>query len=61
MDFIIELRRTRRQHDSICVIVDTMTKSSRFLEIETRDSAQEYAKLYINKIVRLHGVPLPII
>ena len=30
MDFIIGLPRTRRQHDSICVIVDTMTKSSSF-------------------------------
>ena len=45
MDFITRLSRTRRQHDSIWVIVDRMTKSSRFLEVN----------------VRLHGVPLSII
>ena len=61
MYFITRLPCSRRQHDSIWVIIDRITKSSRFLEIETRDSAQEYAKLYINEIVRLHGVPLSIV
>ena len=35
MDLIIGLPRTRRQHDSIWVIVDRMTKSSRFLAVKT--------------------------
>ena len=61
MDFITRLPRTHRQHDSILVIVDRMTKSSRFLEFKTTDSAEDYAKLYINKIVRFHRVPLSII
>ena len=33
MDFITRLMHTRRQHDSILVIVDRMTKSSRFLVV----------------------------
>ena len=53
--------RTRRQYDSIWVIVNRMTKSSRFLAVKTTDSTEDYAKLYINEIVRLHGVPLYII
>ena len=61
MDFIIGLPRTRRQHDSIWVIVDRMTKSSSFLSLKTTDSVEDYAKLYINEIWRLHGVPLSII
>ena len=52
---------TCRQHDSIWVIVDRMTKSSRFLAVETTNSAKDYAKLYINEIVRFHGVTLSII
>ncbi|WMV49722.1 hypothetical protein MTR67_043107 [Solanum verrucosum] len=60
MDFIIGLPRTRRQHDSICVIVDKVTKSVRFLAVKTTNSVEDYAKLYINSIVRLHGVPLSI-
>ncbi|KAH0652788.1 hypothetical protein KY289_030466 [Solanum tuberosum] len=31
MDFIVDFPRTRRQHDSIWVIVDRMTKSAHFL------------------------------
>ena len=61
MDFILGLPRTRRQHDSIWVIVRRMTKSSRFLAVKTTDSVEDYSKLYINEIVRLHGVPFSII
>ena len=61
MDFITGLPRTRRQHDSIWVIVDRMTKSSRFLAVKTTYAARDYARLYINEIVRLHWVPLSII
>ena len=61
MDFITGLPRTRRKHDSIWVIVDRMTKSSRFLAVKTTYSAEDYAKLYLTEIVRLPGVPLSII
>ena len=47
-DFITGLPCSRRQHDSIWVIVDRMTKSSHFF------SGQDY----INEIVRFHGVSL---
>ena len=58
MNFITGSPRTRRQHDSIWVIVDMMTKSSRFLAIKTIHSAEDYAKIYINVIVMLHKVPV---
>ena len=61
MDFITGLPRTRRQHESIWVIVDRMTKSSRFLADKTIYLAKDYAKFYLTEIVRLHGVPLSII
>ncbi|WMV41915.1 hypothetical protein MTR67_035300 [Solanum verrucosum] len=61
IDFITGLPRSRRQHDSIWVIVDRMTKSTHFLPIKTTHSAEDYAKLYIQEIVRLHGVPVSII
>ena len=38
-----------------------MTKSSLFLAVKTTDLAEDYLNLYINEIVRLHGVPLSII
>ncbi|KAH0636311.1 hypothetical protein KY290_036738 [Solanum tuberosum] len=61
MDFITGLQRSRRQHDSIWVIVDQMTKSSHFLPIKTTHSTEDYAKLYLQEVVRLHGVPVSII
>ena len=61
MDFITWLPRTRRQHDFIWVIVDRMTKSSRFFAVKTTDLMEDYVKPCINEIVRLHGVPLSII
>ena len=61
MDFITGLPLTRRQHHSIRVIVDRMTKSSRFLAVKTTYSVEDYAKLYLTEFVRLHGVPLSII
>ncbi|KAH0682275.1 hypothetical protein KY289_020027 [Solanum tuberosum] len=56
MDFIIGLPRTRTQHDSIWVIVDRVTKSTHFLAVKTPDSTEDYAKLYINKIVNLSTI-----
>ena len=53
MDFITGLPRTRRQHESIWVIVDRMTKSSRFLAVKTTYSAEDYAKLYLTEIVKV--------
>ena len=61
MYFITGSPRTRRQHDSIWVIVDMMTKSSRFLAVKSTYSIEDYAKLYINEVVSFHRVSLSII
>ncbi|WMV54684.1 hypothetical protein MTR67_048069 [Solanum verrucosum] len=54
MDFITGLPRTHRQHDFIWVIVDRVTKSAHFFVVKTIDSAEDYAKLYINETVMFH-------
>ena len=61
MDFVTGLPRTHHQHDSVWVIIDRMTKSAYFLPVRTSYSTEDYAKLYIRELVRLHGVPLSII
>ena len=35
MDFVVGLPRTRRQHDSIWVIVDRLTKSALFIPVKS--------------------------
>ncbi|WMV58211.1 hypothetical protein MTR67_051596 [Solanum verrucosum] len=52
---------TRRQHDSLWVIVNKVTKSTHFLAVKTTDSVEDYTKLNISEIVRLHAVSLSII
>ena len=61
MDFVTHLPRTVRNHDAIWVIVDRLTKSAHFLAVNLRMSMTKLAQMYINEIVRLHGVPLSIV
>jgi hypothetical protein len=47
--------------DSIWVIVDRLTIVAHFLPVKTRDPVIAYAKLYIDQILSLHGVPKTIV
>nr|GEV02453.1 hypothetical protein [Tanacetum cinerariifolium] len=48
-------------YDSICVIVDRLTKSAHFLPKKKIDSIEKLAKLYLKEIVCRHGVPVLVI
>jgi IS30 family transposase len=61
MDFIVGLPLTPRKHDSIWVIVDRLTKIAHFIPVHTTFSVERYAEIYIDLIVRLHGVPKTIL
>jgi hypothetical protein len=61
MDFIVGLPLTARRHDSIFVVVDTLTKSAHFIPVCTTYQAPDIARVFISEIVRLHGVPKRII
>ena len=61
MDFVTVLPRTRRQHDAIWVIVDRLTKFVHFLSVSNDDPLDKLAQLYVEEIVRLHGVPILIV
>ena len=61
VDFVTGLPRTQKQHDAIWVIVDRLTKSAHFLLVNVEDSLEKLAKLYVDGIVRLHGVLVSIV
>ena len=61
MDFVMGLPRTFKKHDAIWVIVDRLTKSAHYLPVQTSDSLDKLASLYVSEIVRLHGVPVSIV
>ncbi|GJW84068.1 retrotransposon protein, putative, ty3-gypsy subclass [Tanacetum coccineum] len=61
MDFVTKLPRTSSGHDTIWVIADRLTKSAYFLHMRTDYKMDRLARLYLNKIVSRHGVPILII
>jgi len=61
MDFVSGFPKGRKGNDAIWVIVDRLTKSALFLPIKMTDSVDKLAKIYINEVVRLHGIPVSIV
>ena len=61
MDFVMGLPKTVKGNDSIWVIVDRLTKSAHFLPMKINHSMQKLAEMYIEEIVKLHGIPSSIV
>ena len=61
MDFIVGLPKTPNGHDSIWVIIDRLTKVAHFIPVRTDYKENKLAQLYIDNILRLHGVPSRIV
>lgn len=61
MDFVTGLPRTSGGYDSIWIVVDRLTKSAHFLPVKTTYGAAQYARVYVDEIVRLHGIPISIV
>nr|GEV69808.1 putative reverse transcriptase domain-containing protein [Tanacetum cinerariifolium] len=53
MDFITKLPMSSQGFDTICVIVDRLTKSAHFLPIRENDPLDKLARLYLNRIKAL--------
>nr|GEY78283.1 reverse transcriptase domain-containing protein [Tanacetum cinerariifolium] len=61
MDFITKLPKSRQGFDTIWMIVDRLTKSAHFLPIRKNDPLDKLARLYLNRIVARHRIPVSII
>nr|GEV54941.1 putative reverse transcriptase domain-containing protein [Tanacetum cinerariifolium] len=61
MDFITKLLKSSQGFYTIWVIVDRLTKSAHFLPIRENDPLDKLARLYLNRIVARHGIPVLII
>ena len=61
IDFVTHLPRTSRGHDVVWVIVDRLTKSEHFLALRMTFTLEEFYRLYVREIVRLHGVLVSIV
>ena len=61
MDFICGLPCSKAGFDSILVIVDRLSKLVHLVPTTTTVTAPEVAKLFVDNVVRLHGVPSSIV
>ena len=61
MDFIVGLPRTQKGHNSVWVIVDRLTKMARFIPTTTDVKTPELARLFVENIYRLYGLPANIV
>ena len=61
MDLIVRLPETKNKHDAVFVIVDKLSKMAHYVPTRTDADAPELARLFINNVVKLHGVPESIV
>src|SRR3954469_16400681 len=62
MDFIVQLLKTKITYkDAIVVFVDCLSKQAHFQAVTTNITAPETAKVFIDTVFKLHGLPQVIV
>ena len=61
MDFIVGLPTTTRGHDSVWVVVDRLTKMCKFIPTKSTIKTPELARLFVDQLYRLYGLPSNIV
>ena len=61
MDFITGFPMTWRQHDSIMVVVEKLTKETHFISVKSMHKTNYIANIFMKEIFKLHGLPKAIV
>ncbi|GAU41290.1 hypothetical protein TSUD_374150 [Trifolium subterraneum] len=61
MDFVGGLPKTAKGNEVIWVVVDRLTKSAHFIAIKIGTLVPKLAEIYVEQIIRLHGIPSSIV
>ncbi|GJV24725.1 putative reverse transcriptase domain-containing protein [Tanacetum coccineum] len=59
--FFTKLPKSSQGHDTICVVVDRLTKSATFTPMRETDSIERLVRMYQKEVVTRHGIPVLII
>eukprot|EP00253_Pinus_taeda_P023153 PITA_23153 len=61
MDFITRLPKTKRNNDSIMVVVDKLSNAAHFIPVQSTYKAAKIAHIFMQNVFKLHGLPKTII
>ena len=51
MNFLVGLRQTQKQYDSIWVVVDRLIKTAHYIFVKSTLSAEDNAEIFVNEIL----------
>ena len=60
MDRLTQLSKTKRGHTAILVVVDKLTKMTRFAPVKNESTAADIAQAPVEHMWNSHGMPLQI-
>nr|GEY25799.1 reverse transcriptase domain-containing protein [Tanacetum cinerariifolium] len=58
IDFVAKIPKSSQGYDTICVIVDQLTKSAIFTPMRETDPMDKLAIIYLKEVVTRHGIPV---
>ena len=61
MDFITGLPKSKKQNDSIFVVIDKLSKATHLIPMKSTYKEMNIADIFLKEIFRLHGIPKVII
>ena len=61
MDFFTGLPKSKKQNDSIFLVIDKPSKSAHFIPVKSTYKAVNIVDILLKEIFRLHGIPKVIV
>jgi hypothetical protein len=61
MEFITKHPKTRKQHDSIMIVMEKLTKATHFIPVKLTHKETNVVHIYMREIARPHGIPKKIV
>ena len=61
MNFVLDLHKTLKKHNSVQVIVVRFSKMFHFLPCSRTSDASRVAKIFFDGLVKVHGLPKTIV
>ncbi|GKA31348.1 putative reverse transcriptase domain-containing protein [Tanacetum coccineum] len=61
MDFVTKPPKSSQGHNTICVVIDRLTKSAIFTPMKEIDFMERLVRMYLKEVVTVHGIPVSII